>query len=291
MLISDILKEKSVTVSCELFPPKKHKGFEDAQAVVDKTAALEPDFISVTYGANGGAYKNTIRMAGYIQSRGCNALSHLTCLSSSQDQVAGLIAQMEQAQIENVLALRGDVPAQAHSGYAYYKYAIDLVRALKAHGGFCIGAACYPEGHVESASRAEDIRFLKEKVDAGCDFLTTQMFFDNNILYKFLYLALRAGIQVPVLAGIMPVTNKAQVKRIIEISDTALPPRFTNIVDKFGDDPEAMQQAGIAYATEQIIDLLANGVKGIHIYTMNKPHVAEQIMHNIARIVASLNAA
>ena len=286
MYIRDILDSKPVTVSCELFPPKKHLGFANAEQVVDATVALEPDFISVTYGANGGAYKNAIRMAEYIQQSGNNALAHLTCLCATHEQVADVVTQMKEAQIENVLALRGDyVQGVEYPMESNYHYAVDLVRELKSQGGLCIGAACYPEGHIESKNRKDDIRFLKEKVDAGCDFLTTQMFFDNNLLYQFLYRIREAGITVPVLAGIMPVTNKAQIIRIAAMSGALLPPRFANMIDKFGDNPAAMQQAGVAYATEQVIDLIANGIRGVHIYTMNKPHIAEAIMRNIACIV------
>ncbi|MDL2217693.1 methylenetetrahydrofolate reductase [NAD(P)H] [Christensenellaceae bacterium OttesenSCG-928-M15] len=286
MLIKDLLRQNRITVSCELFPPKKDKGFDEAEEVVKATAALDPDFISVTYGANGGAHKNTMKMVEYIESLGQNALAHLTCFSSTHDQIASLATDMKARGIQNVLALRGDKPKDWEGECPdHYRYAVDLVHALKKEGGFCIGAACYPEGHVDSANVLEDIRYLKEKVDAGCDFLTTQMFFDNNILYKFLYKIREKGITVPVIAGIMPVTNKRQIKRIVEMSGTALPPRFENIVDRFGDNNEAMQQAGIAYATEQIIDLIANGVNGVHIYTMNKPHIAKKIMENISCVV------
>ncbi len=287
MTIAEKLKEKRTLVSCELFPPKRHLGFENAKAVIDETLALSPDFISVTYGAAGGAYKNTMGMAEYIEQNGCTALMHLTCVGSTHETIGGLIDSMRSAGIRNVLALRGDiVDGQTPKDYLH---AIDLVGELKAAGGFCVGAACYPEGHVEAANQAEDIRYLKEKADAGCDFLTTQMFFDNNILYRFLYRIREAGIHTPVFAGIMPVTNKAQIKRIVEVSGTALPPRFQNILDKFGEDERAMQQAGIAYAIEQIIDLIANGVRGVHIYTMNKPAVARQIIEGIDAVVRAVS--
>jgi methylenetetrahydrofolate reductase (NADPH) len=217
---------------------------------------------------------------------GATPLCHLTCFSATREEIKTLTSEMRLRGIENVLALRGDIPDDVKSG-GHYAHACDLVAELKAAGHFCIGAACYPEGHVESANQAEDIRFLKEKVDAGCDFLTTQMFFDNAVLYKFLYKIRAAGITVPVLAGIMPVTNKAQIKRIIDLSGTSyFPSRFRNIVDKFGDHPVAMRQAGIVYATEQAVDLLANDVSGIHIYTMNKPEVAAGIMANLSALVS-----
>ena len=188
--------------------------------------------------------------------------------------------------IENILALRGDIPAGVDASAARdYRYASELVREIKKQGDFCIGAACYPEGHVECDHKEDDITYLKEKVDSGVDFLTTQMFFDNNVLYNFLYRIRERGITVPVIAGIMPVTNGKQMARICQLSGTYLPARFKAIVDKFGDKPEAMKQAGIAYATDQIIDLVANGVKGIHIYTMNKPDVAESIRNNLSYII------
>ncbi len=286
MLIRDLLKERQITVSCELFPPKQDGDLPRAEEVVRQTAALRPDFISITYGASGGTSKNTLRMAECIEANGGNALAHLTCVSSTKEEVRSLIDRLAQRNIRNILALRGDIPEDAaFPAPQQYAYASELVGEIKAYGGFCVGAACYPEGHVQSPNQAEDIRHLKEKVDAGCDFLTTQMFFDNNVLYRFLYRIRDIGITVPVLAGIMPVTNKKQITRIVKLSGTTLPPRFLNILDKFGDDPEAMRQAGVAYATEQIIDLIANGVRGIHIYTMNRPEIAAGIMENISHII------
>ena len=286
MLIRDMLKLGRVTVSCELFPPKQDGDLSQAEEVVRKTAALNPDFISVTYGASGGTSKNTIRMAEYIEQCGGQALAHLTCASSTREEIGALIDNLSERGIQNVLALRGDIPAGAgFPATQQYSYASELVHEIRARGDFCIGGACYPDGHTESSGQAEDIRHLKEKVDAGCDFLTTQMFFDNNVLYRFLYRIRDIGITVPVLAGIMPVTNKKQITRIVQLSGTSLPPRFLSILDKFGDNPAAMQQAGVAYATEQIIDLIANGVRGIHLYTMNKPEIAAGIMKNISEIV------
>ncbi len=286
MLIKDLLKEKRVTVSCELFPPKQDAELERAEEVVRETAKLKPDFISVTYGASGGTSKNTVRLADYITQCGVAALAHLTCVSSTRDEVGTLIQELSARNIQNILALRGDIPENAaFPSPQHYTYASELVREIRERDGFCIGGACYPEGHVQSVSQKEDIAHLKEKVEAGCDFLTTQMFFDNNVLYRFLYRIREAGISVPVLAGIMPVTNRKQITRIVKLSGTSLPPRFLNILDRFGDDPLAMQQAGIAYATEQIIDLIANGVNGIHIYTMNKPEIAAGIFRNLSYII------
>lgn len=282
MYIADVLKKKTPTVSCELFPPKQGSDLERACEVVKATADLKPDFISVTYGAGGSVPANMLEMAKLVRSCGVEALAHLTCVSSTKEQVSKFIDELKSAGIQNILALRGDIP----EGYApeegkNYKYAYELISEIKSHGGFSIGAACYPEGHPESINQETDLEHLKIKVEAGCDFLTTQMFFDNNMLYRFLYRTLSKGIDVPVIAGIMPVTNKKQIKRMVALSGQLLPPRFMRIVDKFGDDPAAMEQAGIMYATEQIIDLIANGVRGIHIYTMNRPDIAEKIMANI----------
>ena len=192
--------------------------------------------------------------------------------------------ELKEKGIENILALRGDIPADGKVEKDY-QYASQLINEIKQAGDFCIGAACYPEGHVESVNKTEDILHLKEKVDAGCDFVTTQMFFDNNILYNYLYRIREKGITVPVIAGIMPVTHASQVKRICGMSGTYLPARFKAIVDRFGDNPAAMKQAGIAYATEQIIDLVANGVNGIHVYSMNKPDVAAKIKESLSEII------
>lgn len=287
MKISKLLKQDRVTISCEIFPPKKDDDFEKVRAAAEKIAALKPDFISVTYGASGGTSKNTAKIASLIQKEyGVTAIAHLTCASSTKEEVSGVIENLKTAGIENILALRGDIPAGAEfPAPDRFQYAYELIGEIKRHGDFCIGGACYPEGHVECASKDLDLDHLKQKVESGCEFLTTQMFFDNNVLYSFLYRALMKDIRVPVLAGVMPVINSRQIKRSCELSGTSLPPRFKNIVDKFGDNPAAMKQAGIAYATEQIIDLIANGVKGIHLYTMNNPDVAASIIGNLSDVL------
>ena len=212
-------------------------------------------------------------------------LAHLTCVSSTKEKVHQVLEELKEKKIENILALRGDIPADGVTPKEY-RYASQLIREIKESGDFCIGAACYPEGHVESANKSVDMDYLKEKVEAGCDFVTTQMFFDNSILYSYLYRIREKGITVPVIAGIMPVTHASQIKRITGMSGTYLPARFKAIVDRFGDNPAAMKQAGIAYATEQIIDLIANGVNGIHVYSMNKPDVAAKIQENLKEILA-----
>lgn len=286
MKIIDILKNPAPTISFELFPPKTQDAFESVANAAEGIARLAPAFMSITYGAGGGTAANSVRVASMVQNElGVTALAHLTCASSTHAKVAEMLEQLRQKGIENVLALRGDPPENGGSYEGEYSYAFELVRQIKADGGFCVGGACYPEGHPQSKSKLEDIQHLREKVDSGCDFLTTQMFFDNNILYNFLYRIREAGITVPVLAGIMPVTNGKQINRICRLSGTYLPERFKRIVDTFGDNPAAMSQAGVAYATEQIIDLLANGVKGIHVYSMNKPEIAVAIMNNLSQVL------
>ncbi|MDR2597489.1 MAG: methylenetetrahydrofolate reductase [Treponema sp.] len=285
MKISDILNTGKITVSCELFPPKHGSGLSDAQNIVRDTAALHPSFISITYGAGGGTSDYTANLAAEAQKHGIPALAHLTCVSSNQQAVRGVLSELAAGGIENILALRGDIPnGQPFPADAQYRHACDLMKEIQKFGNFCIGGACYPEGHPETESLEKDIESLKIKVDCGCCFLTTQMFFDNNILYNFLYRLLNHKIEVPVIAGIMPVINGRQIARICKLSGTILPQRFRAIVDKFSDNSAAMSQAGIAYATEQIIDLIANDVRHIHIYTMNKPDIAGRIISNLSEI-------
>lgn len=287
MKIRDILKDKQPHISFEVFPPKTEAGFESVLSATEKIAALKPSFISVTYGAGGGTSKNTVNIASHIsKDLGVTSLAHLTCASSTKEEVRAVIERLKEQGIENILALRGDRPADASFPLPnQFRYASELVSEIKKSGDFCIGAACYPEGHVETEHKKDDIDNLKKKVDCGVDFLTTQMFFDNNILYNFLYRIRERGITIPVLPGIMPITNAKQMKRTLELSGTALPQRFVAILDRFGDNPKAMQQAGIAYAAAQIIDLIANGVNHIHVYSMNKPEVAASIMQNLSEIV------
>ena len=287
MKLSALFAQKRPTLSFEVFPPKTNANYDSVRYATESIAAIKPDYMSVTYGAGGGTSEYTVSIASDIlKNYGVTPLAHLTCVSSDKPKIISLLDELRRNGIENILALRGDIPKDGSSSASEYRYAAQLIRDIKEHdSGFCIGGACYPEGHVESPGISEDIRHLKEKVDVGCDFLTTQMFFDNNILYSFLYKIREAGITVPVVAGIMPVTNGKQIKRICELSGTYLPQRFKYIVDRFGDNPSAMKQAGIAYATEQIIDLLANGVNAIHVYSMNKPEVAAQIRSNLSEII------
>ena len=285
MKIKDILAKGQPTLSFEVFPPKEESNFASVEKAALEIAKLNPSFMSVTYGAGGGTSQYTVQIASDIQST-CQvpALSHLTCVSSTREKVHSVLREIQAHGIENVLALRGDIPKDGKVEKDY-QYASQLIREIRETcPDLCIGAACYPEGHVESVNKTVDIGHLKEKVEAGCDFVTTQMFFDNNILYNFMYKALKHGIDVPVVAGIMPITNASQVKRSIALSGSLVPRRFLAIVDRFGSDPAAMKQAGIAYATDQIIDLIANGVNHVHIYTMNKPDVAGAILENLSDI-------
>jgi len=290
MKIIDILNNGKMSMSFEVFPPKTDTAFENVSRATQEIAKLKPSYMSITYGAGGGTSRYTLDIAENIMKDfGVPTLAHLTCVSSSRETVRERIEEMNARGINNVLALRGDIPADMEnddrSGWSY-RYAVDLIREIKESGyDFCIGGACYPEIHPESTNQKEDIKHLKEKVDAGCEFLTTQMFFDNNLLYNFLYKIREAGITVPIVAGIMPITNANQVDRAIKLSGSFMPQRFKSLVDKFGSDPLAMKQAGIAYATDQIIDLYANGLTNIHVYSMNKPDVAQKIQANLSDIL------
>ena len=272
MKIKDILGQGKPTLSFEVFPPKTEDKYESVEMAAAEIAKLNPAFMSVTYGAGGGTSQYTVDIASTLHHEyQVTALAHLTCVSSTREKVHQVLEELKAAGIENVLALRGDIPKEGPVA-SDYRFASELIREIKACGDFCIGAACYPEGHVESVSKTIDMDYLKQKVEAGCDFVTTQMFFDNNILYNYLY-------------RIMPVTNVKQIIRSCQLSGTYLPSRFKAIVDRFGDNPAAMKQAGIAYATEQIIDLIANGVDAIHVYSMNKPDVAAKIKENLSEIL------
>ena len=290
MKIIDLLNSQQLSLSFEVFPPKTETAFESVKEATEEIAKLKPAFMSVTYGAGGGTSKYTLDIAKNIKELyGVPTLAHLTCVSSTKETVREKIEQIKAAGITNVMALRGDIPAEFEdadrSGWDY-KYAIDLIHELKsANADFCIGGACYPEIHPESATQKDDIKRLKEKVEAGCDFLTTQMFFDNNLLYNFLYKIREAGITVPVIPGIMPITNANQVERAIKLSGSFMPQRFKSLVDKFGSSPDAMKQAGIAYATDQIIDLYANNITNVHVYSMNKPDIAAKIQSNLSDIL------
>ena len=285
MKVIDIIKGEKPSLSFEVFPPKTSDKLESVEKAVNEIATLDPSYMSVTYGAGGGTSDYTVRIARELLDKGVTSLAHLTCITSDKSNIKNMLTTLKENGIENILALRGDIPEGFSRENLSYNYASELVKDIRESGDFCIGGACYPENHPESENSYADIEGLKKKIDAGCEFLTTQMFFDNNILYNFLYRIQRAGIFAPVVAGIMPVTNARQIKRIISISANALPQRFIRIVDRYGDNPEAMKQAGIAYATEQVVDLFANGINAVHIYSMNNPDVARGIKNNISELI------
>jgi len=287
MKLSKLFESRKLTLSFEVFPPKNDTANDEIFKSAEEIADFKPDFMSVTYGAGGTTDKYTSTLAQKIEKEhSVPTIAHQTCVNSSKESVLRSMNTLKESGIENILALRGDIPeGYDYSRFPDFKYASDLVEFIKKNGDFCVGGACYPEGHVESDTITKDIENLRKKVDAGCEFLTTQMFFDNDILYRFLYRIRDVGINVPVVAGIMPVTNVKQIERICKLSGTKPPQRFVAIVDKFGTRPEAMRQAGVAYATEQVIDLYANGVNNVHIYTMNQPWLAEKIKYNLKDII------
>lgn len=287
MKLTSVLGKKKITLSFEVFPPKADSDFESVRQAAYQVAKLQPDYMSVTYGAGGSTRDNTLTIAEGIQKEyGVTTIAHLTCVGATKESIQNALSDMKKSGIENVLALRGDKPQWMEGEpFREYHYASDLVETIREFGGFCIGGACYPEGHPDAPNKKEDILNLKKKVDAGCEFLTTQMFFDNNIYYNFLYRVRSAGIEIPVIPGIMPITRASQVKNAIRLSGCNMPERFKNIVDRFGTNKDAMMQAGIIYASEQIIDLIANGITNIHIYSMNNARVVKGIQENLSEII------
>lgn len=285
MRITEKIKENKQLISFEVFPPKTDSGFESIEKSVRDIAALKPDFMSVTYGAGGGTSDYTVRIASMIKNElDTIVLAHLTCASTSKVQIAEILDDLKRLNINNILALRGDLTDDISKCQGdYYKYASELVSTIKDCGGFDIGAACYPEGHPDCASLDEDISNLKLKVDCGVDFLITQLFFDNSLFYTFADKALKKQINTPIIAGIMPITNIKQIDRICSLSGTKLPVAVTTFLEKYKNDPESLMSVGLDYAVKQIDDLLDNGVAGIHVYTMNKPIVAQTVLKGISR--------
>ena len=284
--IIEILNDGRIHLSCELFPPKQGAELQNSLEIVNRIAAVKPSYMSVTYGAGGSTVGYSAALAKEVQDNGLPALAHLTCVKADEVKITEVLQQLQGHGVNNILALRGDIPADMQGDHqGSFAHASDLMRFVKEQGDFCVGGAAYPEGHPESGSLEQDIENTKYKVDAGVDFLVTQMFFDNTILYNYMFRLLRAGINVPVVPGIMSVTNAKQIIRICQLSGTKLPPQFRAMVEKFADKPEALKQAGIAYATGQIIDLISNGFDNVHIYTMNKPEIFKGIMDNLSEIV------
>lgn len=286
MKVSELINSDKITISFEVFPPKADSDYESVEKASFGVAELNPDYMSVTYGAGGSTSKNTVKLAQSIQEKyNVATITHLTCVGATKESITKALTEIKNAGIENILALRGDKPKDFQGEpFTDYHYASELVRDIKEFGDFCIGGACYPEGHLDSPNIKEDIKNIRKKVDEGCEFLTTQMFFDNSIFYRYMYQLREAGITVPVIPGIMPITRAVQVKNAVNLSGCNIPERFMSIVDRFSDNAQAMQQAGIIYATDQIIDLIANGINHIHVYSMNKPDVAKGIQENLAKI-------
>lgn len=286
MFIKDIEKNKDTVLSFEIFPPKPDTPFESVTEAARKLALKKPDFISVTYGAGGSSRDNTFALASFIQDElNVTSLAHLTCVGTAKETLGDILSELSERKIQNILALRGDFPPGQDDMRLDFKHASDLISEIKKFDDFCVGGACYPEGHTESDNIVTDIENLKYKTAAGVDFLVSQLYFDNDVFYNFLYRAAARGIEVPVHAGIMPVVNRNSVKRMCRLSGATLTPKYRNMLDKYYDKPESLRKAGIVYASEQIIDLVANGVSGIHIYTMNKPDIAEEIMYNLKGII------
>ena len=286
MKISEIHNKKRPVLSFEIFPPKRGTALENIDETLKILSELNPDFISVTFGAGGSSNHNkTIELAKKIKEEyHIEPVVHLTCLTYSKAEIDEFSKILLENDLKNVLALRGDRNPDIPPKEDFY-HASELTSYLKTKGDFCVGGACYPECHPESVDRISEMRHLKAKVDAGDEFLLSQLFFDNNMFYSFLEDCRIAGIEVPVVPGIMPVINKAQIERMVTLCGASLPDRFRRIMNKFENNKEALFDAGMAYALSQIIDLLANDVDGIHLYTMNNPAVARKICEGIKNIV------
>lgn len=292
MKIREVLNDRDTSISFEIFPPKADYSLDTIYETISELALLKPDFISVTYGAGGSTSKKTVEIASLIQNTyNITALAHLTCVTSTKNEISNTLSLLKENNIENVLALRGDLPQDSNISFPHelhYKYASDLISHIKDTQDFSIGAACYPEGHMECPDKKLDLINLKRKVALGVDFLITQLFFDNNYYYDFIEKLYYLDIKIPIIAGIMPVVNKNQIHRIAQLSGAKIPEKFKRIMDKYEHNSEALKEAGIAYATEQIIDLISSGIKGIHIYTMNKPEIAKNILRNIDKIRSTI---
>ena len=290
MKIKEIFNVKQPVLSFEIFPPKRDGDLQTIYKTIDSLAKLSPDYISVTYGAAGSERSNTtLDIAAHIKNEySIESLAHLTCVSSSKDEVDRIFDSFEEAGIENILALRGDLPENLQNSERAFKYASDLIQYMKETRNFSIGAACYPEGHIEAKSRTVDLINLKHKADQGVDFLVTQLFFDNDRFYDFRNEVRALDIHVPITVGIMPVLNKNQIERMVALSGASLPEKFKKIMSKYEFKPQALHDAGIIYASEQLIDLLSNGVDGVHLYVMNKPEVAKQLVDNVGNVLKAL---
>ncbi|GKX66865.1 methylenetetrahydrofolate reductase [NAD(P)H] [Inconstantimicrobium mannanitabidum] len=291
MLIRDIFKQKKITLSFEVFPPKPTSDISTVYSTIEELSSLRPDFISVTYGA-GGSFTDskTLELSSIIkQKHDIEAIAHLTCISSSEEEISRVIKSLKERNIENVLALRGDIPID-RSANGSFNYATDLIKYIKSQSNLGISAACYPEGHVEGKNLEKSVRIMKLKEELGTDHFISQLFFSNNAYYDFMNRVYQQNIKVPIEAGIMPVTNRKQIERMVALSGASLPHKFLKIIDKYEHYPDALQEAGIAYAIDQIIDLVSSGARGIHLYTMNKPYVAKKITETVRPILDAINS-
>lgn len=286
MHIASLFQKKRTVLSFEVFPPKKTSSIDTIYSTLDDLQGLKPDFISVTYGAGGNAGDSaTAEIASAIKHKyHIEPVAHLTCVNYTKPEIEQILERLEQNNIENILALRGDINPD-RMPKKEFNYASELIAYIKERGGFHLSGACYPEGHIESENLISDILNLKKKVDAGAEHLISQLFFDNNYFYSFLEKARIAGISVPIQAGIMPVVNKAQIERMVTLCGASLPPKFTKMLQRFEHSPEALRDAGIAYAVDQIVDLISQGVDGIHLYTMNNAYIAKKIMNSISGLI------
>ncbi|AHF09528.1 MULTISPECIES: methylenetetrahydrofolate reductase [NAD(P)H] [Dehalobacter] len=292
MFISELFQQKKV-VSFEIFPPKLTSSIEVIYDTIDALAPLRPDFISVTYGAGGSTSKTTAEIASIVENKyNINSLAHLTCITSSKEQIEGTLTQLADSNVSNILALRGDIPkgSEETGRVRDFQYASDLVAYIQNKHSFCLGGACYPEGHPECPDKDQDIENLRRKVDAGVGFLVTQLFYDNDAFFRFQEKVAKLNINVPILAGIMPITNRVQIERILALSNARMPQKLIKILDKFEHNMEALKDAGIAYATKQIVELLANDIDGVHIYTMNKPQIAKDLVRNLDSLFYAVNS-
>ena len=285
MKITEILSGSKPTLSFEVFPPKTTDKYEIISNAIKEIASLNPSYMSVTYGAGGGTSEFTSQIAKDVQSCGVTSLAHLSCISSTKEKIKYELRKFNELGIENILALRGDIPNEFDRNTLSFHYAYELIDEIKRGGDFCIGGACYPESHPESISPEKDLEYLKLKVEHGCDFLTTQMFFDNEIFYSFMDKLYKMGINIPVIAGIMPITSISQLEKIVFLSGNALPSSFMQIVDKYSNDPVSFRNASIDFAIKQARDIYSNGFKAVHIYSMNKPDVAREIQNNLWDVI------
>ena len=285
MKIKELFKQKQPTISFEVFPPNKIYTLEKVYEVIDELSLLKPDFMSVTYGAGGSTRRNTVDIASKIKNiNNIDALAHLTCIGATKKEIDEILKDLNKNNIKNIMALRGDIPQECENKIGEFSHANDLIKYIKEYGDFSIGGAFYPEGHQETNDLL-DLFNLKTKVDSGTDFLISQIFFENEKFYEFKEKLGKLNIKTPLIAGVMPITNGKQIRRITSMCGCSIPEKLKKILDRYEDNPIAMREAGIAYAMEQIIELISDDIAGIHIYTMNRVEASKKIMENIGNIL------